>query len=442
MSTSSRLLSRRSFGRLAAGTAGAAGTGALGACSPRAGKPSAGAPLRIMAINHVWSQAIKRRTKEFEERIGRRVSLTLLTADQLTSSYNVKLNASGTDVDVMMVRALQDQLLFAHNDWLADLTDRVEGDSEFAWTDFQKAPREVSLTAGKVLSVPVVTERPTLYYRKDLVQDAGGPPRTLDALMSTAMELTRRKRGFYGYVGRGQRNGAVSQWSSFLYSHGGDFVIDGKSGIGSPQALAAYEYYGNLLGKAGPPGATNMSLEQAMPIFAQGKAAFYIDADAIYSNFLDPKIASRTVRDTVGFAPFPAGPAGARPHNIASWSLGINKFSLLRDDAWQFIKWAAGPEMSAALQADGIPGARTSVWANSKTLRSFPTDLAEAMRLNAKRGLGYDRPRVLQVGRARDIVGRPLVAGILGEPVRPVVRDADAEFADFLVRDNRHKESR
>ncbi|MFE9294979.1 ABC transporter substrate-binding protein [Streptomyces niveus] len=438
MSTSSQPLSRRAFGRLAAGVVGAAGLGALSACSTGGGKPSAGTPLRIMAINHVWSQAIQRRTKEFEERIGRRVSMTLLTADQLASSYNVKLNASGTDVDVMMVRALQEQLLFGHNGWLADLSDRV-ADAEFDWPDFQKAPREASLTAGKVLSVPVVTERPALYYRKDLVEDLGGPPRTLDALMDAARELTQKKKGFYGYVGRGQRSGAVSQWSSFLYSHGGDFVVDGKSGIGSPEALAAYEYYGALLAKAGPPGATNMSLEQAMPIFAQGKAAFYIDADAIYSSFLDPKVSR--VRESIGFAPFPAGPAGARPHNIPSWSLGINAFSLLRDDAWEFIRWAAGPEMSAALQSDGIPGARSSVWSDPKTLASFPPDLAEAMRLNAERGLGYDRPRVLQVGRARDIVGRPLVAGILGESVPPVARDADAEFAEFLVRDNRHKES-
>ncbi|MEU8625004.1 sugar ABC transporter substrate-binding protein [Streptomyces sp. NPDC048669] len=439
MSTSSQLLSRRAFGRLAAGVAGAAGAGALSACSAGGGKPSANTPLRIMAINHVWSQAIRRRTKEFEERIGRRVSMTLLTADQLSSSYNVKLNASGTDVDVMMVRALQEQLVFGHNGWLADLSDRVTDDAEFDWPDFQQAPREASVTAGRVLSVPVVTERPALYYRKDLVEDLGGPPRTLDALMDAAQELTRRKQGFYGYVGRGQRSGAVSQWSSFLYSHGGDFVVDGKSGIGSPEALAAYEYYGRLLAKAGPPGATNMSLEQAMPIFAQGKAAFYIDADAIYSSFLDPKVSR--VRESVGFAPFPAGPAGAKPHNIPSWSLGINTYSLLRDDAWEFIRWAAGPEMSAALQSDGIPGARSSVWSDPKTLASFPPDLAEAMRINAERGRGYDRPQVLQVGRARDIVGRPLVAGILGESVPPVVRDADAEFAEFLVRDNRHKES-
>ncbi|MFI1780538.1 ABC transporter substrate-binding protein [Streptomyces rubiginosohelvolus] len=438
MSTSSQPLSRRAFGRIAAGVAAAAGAGALSACSGGGGTPSADAPLRIMAINHVWSQAIRRRTAEFEERIGRRVSMTLLTADQLAGSYNVKLNASGTDVDVMMVRALQEQLLFGHNGWLADLSDRV-ADDRFAWEDFQDAPREASVTAGKVLSVPVVTERPALYYRKDLVADLGGPPRTLEALMEGARELTRRRDGFYGYVGRGQRSGAVSQWSSFLYSYGGDFVVDGKSGIGSAEAVAAYAYYGRLLAGSGPPGATNMSLEQALPIFAQGKAAFFVDADAIYSSFLDPKVSR--VRETVGFAPFPAGPAGAKPHNIPSWSLGINTFSRLRDDAWEFIRWAAGPEMSAALQKEGIPGARTSVWSDPKTLSAFPPELAEAMRINAERGVGHDRPRVLQVGRARDIVGRPLVAGILGQSVRPVVRDADAEFAQFLVRDNRHKES-
>ncbi|APS17934.1 ABC transporter substrate-binding protein [Streptomyces sp. Tue 6075] len=438
MSTSSQLLSRRAFGRLAAGVAATAGAGALSACAGGGGKPSADAPLRIMAINHVWSQAVKRRIAEFEERIGRRVSMTLLTADQLAGSYNVKLNASGTDVDVMMVRALQEQLLFGHNGWLADLSDRV-ADDRFAWDDFQDAPREASVTAGKVLSVPVVTERPALYYRKDLVADLDGPPRTLEALMEGARELTRRKDGFYGYVGRGQRSGAVSQWSSFLYSYGGDFVVDGKSGIGSAEAVAAYEYYGRLLAGSGPPGATNMSLEQAMPVFAQGKAAFFVDADAIYSSFLDPKVSR--VRETVGFAPFPAGPAGAKPHNIPSWSLGINTFSRLRDEAWEFIRWAAGPEMSAAHQKEGIPGARTSVWSDPETLSAFPPELAEAMRINAERGVGHDRPRVLQVGRARDIVGRPLVAGILGQSVRPVVRDADAEFAEFLVRDNRHKES-
>ncbi|MBL1111132.1 sugar ABC transporter substrate-binding protein [Streptomyces sp. 110] len=435
-STPVPLMNRRSVGRMALG---AAAGGLLSACGSPQGPPSADTPLRIMAINHVWSQAIRRRMPEFEDRIGRRVSMSLLTADQLTSSYNVKLNASGTDVDVMMIRALQDQMLFARNRWLTDLTGRVRGDRTFDWQDFQKAPRTTSVTQGRIVSVPVVTERPVLYYRKDLAESVGGPPRTLESLMEASLRLTDRGGKRYGYVGRGQRNGAVSQWSSFLFSYGGDFSAAGRSAIATPKAVAAYRYYGDLLHKAGPPGATNMSLEQALPIFAQGKAAFFIDADAVYTSILDPKVS--VVRDTVGFAPFPAGPAGARPYNIPSWSLAINKFSRLQDDAWAFIRWAAGPRMSAELQAAGIPGARSSAWRDSRTQGAFPSDLADAMRVNAERGIGHDRPQVLQVGRARDIVGRPLVAGILGEAVEPVARDADAEFSDFLVRDNRHQES-
>src|SRR5690606_34252061 len=266
----------------------------------------------------------------------------------------------------------------------------------------------------------------------------GGAPRTLDDMMHAALELERRDEGFFGFVGRGQRNGAVSQWSSFLYSFGGDFTVDGRSGIGTPEAIAAYEFYGRLLRDAGPPGATNMSLEQAMPIFAQGKAAMYVDADAVYSNFLDPTISS--VTDTVGFAPFPAGQAGSVPHNIPSWSLAINECSRLRDDAWEFLRWASGPEMVARLQAEGIPGARQSVWDDPATLAVFPPDLAEAMRVNAENGVGHDRPEVMQVGRARDIVGRPLVAGIVGQDVAAVAADASAELDDFLVRDNRQQE--
>lgn len=434
MPLSSNALSRRAFGRLALAAAGAAASATtLSACAP-SGPPPPGTPLRVAAVNHVWSKALRKRLPEFEERIGRKVEMSQLTADQLASSYNVKLNASATDIDVMMLRALQEQLLFAHNGWLADLSDRVQ-DSAFAWTDFQPPPREASAVAGKVLSVPVVTERSVLYYRKDL----GPPPRTLDELLDAARRLTDRSAGFYGYVGRGQRSGAVTQWSSFLYGFGGDFTRDGRSGIGTPEALAAYQFYGDLLGRAGPPGATNMSLEQAMPIFAQGKAAFYVDADAIYSSFLDPS--TSTVRDTIGFAPFPEGPAGSKPYNIPSWSLGINRFSRIPDDAWEFIRWASSREMVTALQAEGIPGARESVWSDAATLAKFPAELGRAMQVNARNGVGHDRPKVLQVGRARDIIGRPLVAAILGNPVGPVARDADTEFADFLVRDNRHQES-
>jgi len=424
-------LSRRAL-LTAAGSAAA-----LTACASGSGAVGPNTPLRVAAANHVWSNALRERLPEFEQVTGRRVSMQILTADQLSSSYNVKLNASAVDLDVMMMRPLQEQLLFARNDWLVDLTDRV-ADPAFDWADVQDAARARSTTRDRVLSVPVVTERPALYYRKDLLPD--GPPQTLEALLEQALSFTDRDAGVYGFVGRGQRAPAVSQWSNILYSFGGDFTTpEGRSGIDTPAARAAYTYYGDLLRRAGPPGATNMSLEQTMPIFAQGKSAFLIDADSVYTNFTDPKISK--IIDTVGFGPWPAGPAGSVPYDIPSWSLAISRFSRLQDDAWSFLQWAAGPEKVLEIQTAGIPGARRSAWADPAAVAGFPPELAESMRRNIENGADHDRPEVIQVGRARDIVGRPLVAAILGQDVDAVAADAHEEFTDFLVRDNRQQEA-
>jgi multiple sugar transport system substrate-binding protein len=391
--------------------------------------------LRLLLNNHVWNAAIRERIGEFEQLSGRRVVISTMTADQLSSTYNVKLNASAPDIDVMMYRPLQEQLLFARNGWLADLTDLVTGDAAYDWTDVQEGARERVTTEGRVFGVPIVTERPTLYYRRDLVPD--GPPATLDELVATAAHLHDPTSGLTGFAGRGQRNFAVSQFSSYLYSFGGDFIVDGRSGIAAPEALAAYEYYGGLLREYGPLGVTNMSLEQITPIFALGKAVFAMDADSVYTNFVDPK--KSLVGDRTGFAPFPAGPAGSRPYNISAWGLAINAFSMRRDAAWEFLRWATSPATVLALQRAGVPGARTSAWQDPDAGAAFPADLAASMEAGTTTGVPRDRPDVVQVGRARDIVGRPMVAAILGEDVVAAARDASDEFDDFLVRDARQR---
>jgi multiple sugar transport system substrate-binding protein len=425
------VIQRRELLRVA-GLGALAGAGLTG-CGSSGGGPDG--DLRLVLCNHVWTTAIRERLPEFEQLSGRRVVVSTMTADQLSSTYNVKLNASAPDVDVMMYRPLQEQLLFARNGWLADLTDLVSGDAGYDWSDVQAGARERVTTEGRVFGVPIVTERPTLYYRRDLVPD--GPPTTLDALRETALRLHDPAAGMTGFAGRGQRNFAVSMFSSYLYSFGGDFIVDGRSGVAAPEAIAAYSYYGGLLRDAGPLGVTNMSLEQITPIFAQGRAAFAIDADSVYLNFVDPQ--TSLVGDRTGFAPFPAGPAGSRPFNIASWGLAINAFSERRDAAWEFLRWATSPETVLALQRAGVPGARDSAWQDPDAGAAFPPDLAASMLAGSATGVPRDRPDVVQVGRARDIVGRPMVAAILGEDVAAEARDASAEFDEFLVRDARQR---
>src|ERR1700754_4546864 len=227
------LLRRRDFLRRAgAGVLAGAGAVALGACGRPGGGPDG--DLRLALANHVWTTAIRKRIPEFEDLTGRRVAVSTMTADQLSSTYSVKLNASTPDIDVMMYRPLQEQLLFARNGWLAVLTDRVTADAAYAWPDMQAGVRERVTTEGRVFGVPIVTERPTLYYRRDLVPD-GRPPATLDEMFRIARQLHDPASGLIGFAGRGQRAAGVTMLSSYLYSFGGDFIVDGRSGIAAPE---------------------------------------------------------------------------------------------------------------------------------------------------------------------------------------------------------------
>jgi multiple sugar transport system substrate-binding protein len=403
-------------------------------CSAGSSEESDSKVLRVTMANHVWSDAIKKRVSEFEEANGVTVELATGTADQNSAAYNVKLNAGAEDLDVMMYRPLQEGLQFARNGWLLDLSEGVTSDAEYEWDDFQDSPVETVTYEDKVYGVPTVTERELLFYRKDLLEEAGlEVPTTFEDLEAAARELDNEDEGVFGYGARGQRTGAVTQYSGFLYSHGGDFIVDGKAAVNTPEAVEAYDLYGRLLRESGPLGVESMTTDQLVPLFQQGKLAMYIDAEVFWTSFVDP--AASTVADNVGVAPLPAGPEGSRPYNVPSWGLAVNAKTSNPDLATEFVKWASSPDMVASLQGDGIFGARESAWADESLLADLPEDYAEALKISTETGVGYDRPLVVQVGRARDIVGGPIVASIQGQDVQEAADIAQEELEKFLVQD-------
>ena len=87
------------------------------------------------------------------------------------------------------------------------------------------------------------------------------------------------------------------------------------------------------------------------------------------------------------------------------------------------------------LQKGGLPGARSSVWDSPEGIEGFPPDLAEVINKSAAVGTDHDRPLVVRVGQARDIVGGPIVAAIEGQDVAAAAKQADTEFNAFLETD-------
>ena len=410
-------------------------TGALTSCSS-GGTPAADAgskTIRVTLANHVWTDTIKSKLPEFEKATGLKVELSQYGEDQLSAQYNVKLNAGTNEIDVMMYRPLQEGKLFAKNGYLADLSTDVKTNKEWGWEDFQAGPVGTTTYKDKVVGVPIITEQEVLYYRKDLLAKAGlQVPKTMDELQAAAKAIKSQNPGVAGFVARTGKSPAVTQFSSFLYSFGGDFIdASGKSGVASDAAKKAYAFYGGLIHNYGPANvSTDMSWPEAMAIFTQGKAGLYTEADSLYKNATD-KVKSK-VADTVGFAPMPSGAAGSKAYNVPSWALGVNDASANKSNAWKFIEWATSKTMTLAIQQAGVPGARTSVWSDPAGIATYPADLAAAIAVSTKNGVGHDRPLVIKVPESRDIVGDPIVVAITGGDSNAAADAASVAFQKLL----------
>lgn len=410
------------------------------AANEPAKKPFEGVTLRFLAAQHPWTETIKKEIPAFEEKTGMKVNMEILAEGNLTQKLTVELTAGTGTVDAFMQRPLQEAKQFEKNGWYADLNtylkDSKKTPADYDFNDFFQGTREVETLNGKVVGIPLVTEQQIIYYRKDLFQQKNiKVPTNMAELEAAAKALNDPGNGFAGIVMRGQGNPAVTQFSSFLYSMGGDFLKDGKFAIDSPEAIKAFETYGNLLGKYGPPGVLNMHWMQASALFAQGKAGMWVDANSLYLNVADP--AKSTVADKVGYALFPAGDKGALPYSITSWGLSIAKSSKQQDAAWEFIKWASSKEITLKTQAAGNPSARTSVWNNPESTKSWPAEWVDVAKKSGSIGKSTDRPLIINVGKARDIIGEVITAAINGKDLAATAKDRNVKLNELLAEENK-----
>lgn len=399
------------------------------------GKPFQGKSISLVTANHPWGEAIKPLLPEFEAATGMTVKIESFFEDQLTQKLTVQFTSGSATPDVFMYRPLQEGKLYYKNGWVAPLDDYKNKDANYDFNDFSKTSIGSTTVDGKLAGIPIITEQEILYYRKDLLQKAGiAVPKTIDELVAAVKKLHDPKNEMYGFVARGQRSPLITQVSSFLFSEGGDFTSGNKATVNTPEAVKAFTTYGTLLRDYGPPGVLNMSWPQAIGIFAQGKVAFYTDANSIYGNATDPT--KSKIADQVGFAVFPAGKAGSKPYNITSWGLAMNAKAANKDAVWEFIKWATSKDVVLKTQSKGNPGARASVWDMPEGKQGFPADLVPVIIESSKGGVDHDRPVVISVGEARDAVGEIVQKVMSGETnIQAVADKANAALQDIMNKD-------
>jgi len=127
---------------------------------------------------------------------------------------------------------------------LLDLTPYVKDHPSLQDSNYLPAvSSDKTSPAGKVLSVPWISDVRVLFYRSDILSQAGiaAPPATWTDLFNDATKLAKRGAGKYGFY--------IPQWDQALpielaWQAGGDVVdSSGKVSFDSPAFKTAADYY-------------------------------------------------------------------------------------------------------------------------------------------------------------------------------------------------------
>ncbi|WP_223160741.1 extracellular solute-binding protein [Salinispora cortesiana] len=151
--------------------------------------------------------------------------------------------ASGNGPDVMQI-GLSHLPAVVDAGALADLAPLTDAHPNLAPGRFldSVAPDRLN-PAGRMLSVPWISDTRVLFYRTDILteQGLGEPPATWEQLRAYATKLAARGKGAYGYH--------IPQWDvplpvQFIWQAGGDVTdASGKINLDTPEFRRAVDFY-------------------------------------------------------------------------------------------------------------------------------------------------------------------------------------------------------
>ena len=388
-----------------------------------------GTEIVLMASEHPWVDLVRGRLSEFTELTGITVSVELYPEEQFRAKRQVEMLSGISQVDLFMIMPGNSLSEYHARAWVEPLDDFIANprrtNSEWSLDAFYESALTAARRAGHLYAVPLILETSLLAYNREILHRFGlDPPETMAELQRVARTVYRQSGGtIAGITLRGNGASATSQWSGFLHSFGGAWVHPrGDAAIDSPAAIEALRFYGMLLREYGPPGATRNGWYESVSLFVRGDAAMIYDSNVFRSHYEDP-LRSR-VANVVGYRMIPAGSAGRIPH-ISHWGLAINPASSRKEAAWLFIQWASSESLAHEAQRLGIPSARLDSWDFEETDPRAVEWTAASMQ-SYEIGTPWWNPPVIRISEARDVVGRAIVASVLGQDVARAAREAAA----------------
>jgi len=305
-------------------------------------------------------QVLREMLDQFEQKTGNKVTVVPMpssTTDQF-SQYKLWLAAQNSDIDVYQTDVIWAPQLANQ---LVDLTDATK---DVVASHFPSIIESQTVN-GKLVALPVFTDAPALYYRKDLLDKYGAKvPTTWKELADTAKMVMDKERAagskdMWGFVFQGNAyEGLTCDALEWVKSNGGGQIIeaDGSISINNPKAAEAIDMIKSWVGVISPPGVLAYQEEESRGVWQTGNAVFMRNWPYAYSL---GNGADSAVKGKFDVAPLPKGSAdGARSAaTLGGWNLAVSKYSKSPKEAIDLVMWIASPEMQKyrTLKSSNLP---------------------------------------------------------------------------------------
>jgi multiple sugar transport system substrate-binding protein len=314
--------------------------------------------VNFITWNEDYVAALKKEVPEFEKRTGIKVTWTILSEDIVRDKVLVDLASGAGQYDLVLTDVW---ILPEHvaSGYLEPLDSYARSDASFDASTWYPKFLEALTCDGHLYALPTESFGAAIVYRKDLFERMGVPvPQTVDELAAAARRLTldTDRDGdidVFGIVSRGKAGEEPAiVVSGFAWAYGGSWFENvastaeeirrtkAKPAFNSPQFIAGFKRYTDLLKNYGPPGVKDYTWYEIIEDGKKGKAALILNC-GFNVGALDKE--SIGMRDKY-YAALPV--AGPKRHTQEAFAMGygINKHSRHKEAAWQFLKFITGKE--------------------------------------------------------------------------------------------------
>ncbi|MFW8596302.1 ABC transporter substrate-binding protein [Cribrihabitans neustonicus] len=297
--------------------------------------------------------------KPWEEATGHTVTLVPMpasTTDQF-GQYRLWLAAGNGDIDLYQTDVI----------WAPQLADHFVDLSESAGDLVKEhfpSIIESQTVDGRLVALPIFTDAPALYYRKDLLEKHGASvPETWEELTETAQMIQDAERAegnddLWGFVWQGNAyEGLTCDALEWIKSSGGGQIIepDGTISVNNEKAAAALELAATWPGTISPEGVLAYQEEESRGVWQTGNAVFMRNWPYAYTLGNSEDSAVKGLFDVTTL---PTGQGhDTSAATLGGWNVAVSKYSDNQEAAISLAAYLAGAEAqkTRALIASSLP---------------------------------------------------------------------------------------